>query len=200
MLGAMAYKGIVKGLGGRVTAKIMARANRQTEAEALAELAPGPDDDVLVIGFGPGVGLELLARVVTGGHIAGIDPSLVMLREARRRNRAAVASGRMELRQATDDALPFLDETFDGVLTVNTIQLWNPLAEGVVEVARVLRPGGRLVSFTHDWAIRRSTGREVEDWAADTAATCREYGLTETRWWRASAESGRSVAFSARRG
>jgi ubiquinone/menaquinone biosynthesis C-methylase UbiE len=177
----------------------MARANRQTEAEALAELAPGPDDDVLVIGFGPGVGLELLARVVTGGFMAGIDPSPVMLREARRRNRAAIASARMELRQATDDALPWLDKTFDGVLAVNTIQLWNPLAEGVAEVARVLRPGGRFVTFTHDWAIRRSTGREVEDWAADVTATCRENGLTDAKWWRATAESGRSIAFTAQR-
>lgn len=195
----MARRGIVRGPGGLVTAKIMARANQETEAEAVAELAPGPEDDVLVIGFGPGVGLSQLASVVTVGRIAGIDPSLVMMREARRRNRAAVESGRMELRQATDDALPWLDGAFDGVLAVNTIQLWNPLAEGVVEVARVLRPGGRLVTFTHDWAIKRSTGREVEDWAAHAAATCREYGLTDTKWWRASAESGRSVAFTARR-
>jgi SAM-dependent methyltransferase len=184
---------------GLIAAKIMARANREAEAEAIAELAPASDDDVLVVGFGPGVGLWLLSRIITNGHIAGVDSSRVMLREARRRNRVAVDSGRIELRRGTADALPWPEESFDAVATVNTIQLWRPFPACVGEVARVLRPGGRLVSFTHDWAIRRSTGMDIEDWARHAAVTFREHGLTEARWWRGKSESGKSVAFSARR-
>jgi SAM-dependent methyltransferase len=50
---------------GMIAAMIMARANRAAEAEAVAELAPGPGEDVLVAGFGPGVGLHLLAGLIT---------------------------------------------------------------------------------------------------------------------------------------
>jgi SAM-dependent methyltransferase len=87
--------------------------------------------------------------------------------------------------------------SFDAVLTVNTIQLWRPFAASVREVARVLRPGGRLISYTHDWAIRRSSGLDVDDWAAQTAASCRQCGLAEPRWWRARADRGSSIAFVA---
>jgi ubiquinone/menaquinone biosynthesis C-methylase UbiE len=191
----MAFDGPV----GVVTAKIMARANREAEAKAIAELGPAPDGDVLVIGFGPGVGLQLLAQAVAAGRIAGIDPSRVMLQEARRRNRQAVDGGRIELRLGTADALPWPDRWFDAVVAVNSIQLWKPFPASVAEVARVLRPGGRLVSYTHDWAIRRSTGLEVDRWAGQAAAICRGHGLAEARWRRASAESGSSVAFTARR-
>ncbi|HEY3648587.1 MAG TPA: methyltransferase domain-containing protein [Streptosporangiaceae bacterium] len=89
--------------------------------------------------------------------------------------------------------------SFDAVLTVNTIQLWRPFAASVREVARVLRPGGRLISYTHDWAIRRSSGLDVGDWAAQTAASCRQCGLAEPRWWRAREDRGSSIAFVARR-
>lgn len=184
---------------GVITARIMARANRETEAEAVKELAPARDDDVLVVGFGPGVGLRLLSRVITEGHIAGVDPSRVMLREAARRNRVAVDSGLIELRRGTADALPWEDASFDAVATVNTMQLWRPFAACVAEVARVLRPDGRLVSYTHDWAIKRSTGMDIEDWARHAAVTFLEHGLIDARWWRGKAESGKSVAFSARR-
>ncbi|WP_086824989.1 class I SAM-dependent methyltransferase [Allokutzneria sp. NRRL B-24872] len=190
---------IFEGILGRITALIMARSNRAAEAEAVAELDPRAHHRVLVVGFGPGVGLRLLDERLPEGHIAGVDPSEVMLRSATRRNGRAVADGRMELRQARADALPFPDADFDGVITVNTIQFWEPLAASVAEVARVLRPGGRLVAYTHDWAITRVTGKDVETWAHDTAEVCARAGLGAARHWRARAEKGKSIAFSARK-
>ncbi|SDM45581.1 class I SAM-dependent methyltransferase [Allokutzneria albata] len=190
---------IFDGLLGRISALVMAGGNRAAEAEAVAELDPRPHDRVLVVGFGPGVGLRLLAERLPEGHIAGIDPSAVMLRAATRRNRRAIAAGRMELHRGKADALPFPDADFDGVITVNTIQFWEPLEASVREVARVLRPGGRLVSHTHDWAITRTTGRDVETWARATAEVCLRAGLGSARHWRARAEKGKSVAFTARK-
>jgi SAM-dependent methyltransferase len=143
--------------------------------------------------------LHVLAGRIADGCIAGIDPSQVMLNQARRRNRAAVESGRIELRRGTADDLPWPGGSFDAVLTVNTIQLWRPFDASAREVTRVLRPGGRLISYTHGWAIRKSSGLDVEDWAVQTAASCRQCGLAEPRWWRAKADRGSSVAFVARR-
>jgi hypothetical protein len=52
------------GVAGRVAARVMARLNADMERAALDALDPRPGDRVLVVGFGPGVGVtELLRRV-----------------------------------------------------------------------------------------------------------------------------------------
>jgi ubiquinone/menaquinone biosynthesis C-methylase UbiE len=171
--------------------------NRDGEAEAIEELAPSPDDHVLAIGFGTGIGIELLAGRVA--RVAGADPSKAMVKMASRRNQAAIDAGRVQLVQATADRLPWDDATFDGVITVNTIQLWAPFEQSVAEVARVMRPGSRLVSYTHDWAIERFGGRPVDEWAPPTAAICERYGLVDAQHWFGRAEDGKIVAFVVRK-
>ncbi len=167
--------------------------NREGEAEAIEELAPAPGDHVLAIGFGPGIGIELLAPRVA--RVAGVDPSKAMVKIASDRCRELIDAGRVELARASADDLPWGDATFDGVLTVNTIQLWDPFEESVAEVARVMRPGARLVSYTHDWAIEMFGGGPVDAWAERVGAICARHGLVDTRHWHGTAEDGKIVAF-----
>lgn len=187
------------GMLGRLAAPVMALLNSDSERDAVTHLAPAPDDNVVVIGFGPGLGLSMLAQVITSGRIAGIDPSQVMLDHARRRNQAACRSDLIDLRRGRADNLPWPDQSFDGAIAVNTIQLWDPFPASAAEVARVLRPGGRFVSFTHEWAIHRSTGLTAEDWTRDAADVFGQCGLGETRSWSVPARSGPSIALTARR-
>lgn len=63
----------------------MARLNADMERAALDTLDPQPRDRVLVVGFGPGVGLAELLRRVPDATVLGIDPSAVMVRAATRR-------------------------------------------------------------------------------------------------------------------
>jgi hypothetical protein len=63
-----------------------------------------------------------------------------------------------------------------------------------------MKPGARLVSYTHDWAIERFGGTKVDDWAAKTAAICERYGLTDAKRWFGRAEDGKIVAFVVRKG
>lgn len=184
---------------GRLTAMVMARSNREAEAEAVNELAPDPHHSVLAIGFGPGIGIELLVARLGAGHVAGADPSAAMLAAASHRNRNAVHQGKAELVRATADRLPWSDATFDGVIAVNSVQFWDPFDASVAEVARVLRGDGRLVCLTHDWAIKKVSRTDVDGWAENAAEVCGSHGLVEARYWRARAENGKSVAFTARR-
>jgi SAM-dependent methyltransferase len=171
--------------------------NREGEAEAIEELAPAPGDHVLAIGFGPGIGIELLAPRVA--RVAGIDPSKAMVKIASERCRELIDAGRVELVRAAADDLPWDDATFDGVVTVNTIQLWEPFEASVAEVARVMRPGARLVSYTHDWAIEMFGGGGVDAWAERAGRVFARNGFVDARHWYGRAEDGKIVAFVATR-
>ena len=187
------------GLAGAFAARVMARVNRAAEAEAVARLDPAPGDAVLVVGFGPGVGVALLAARLTSGRVVGVDPSAVMLKTATRANRAAIAAGRVGLSQARADATGAAEGAFDGAIAVNALQLCEPFAATARELARVLKPGARLVGLTHDWALTRHGG-SVEAWTSERQAALEAAGFVEAQAFRGRAEKGRIVALTARRG
>src|SRR5215468_2804317 len=97
------------GTGGRLAGRVMAHrpSNRQRNRWVVSLLDVRPADRVLEIGFGPGLAIaELSRRVGDAGHVYGIDHSDVMLRQAARRNAAAIAAGRVTLSRASADQLP----------------------------------------------------------------------------------------------
>jgi ubiquinone/menaquinone biosynthesis C-methylase UbiE len=118
--------------------------NRQRNRWAVSLLAVRPADRVLEIGFGPGVAVAELVRA-GAGHVYGIDHSAVMLRQASRRNAAAIRAGRVTLVNAPANQLPpALDGPFDAILAVNSLGFWPEPAERLAELRRRLAPGGRI--------------------------------------------------------
>jgi ubiquinone/menaquinone biosynthesis C-methylase UbiE len=96
------------GLAGRLVGFVMASrsSNRERNHRAIDLLQIRDGDRVLEIGFGPGLAIEMAARLAGSGNVVGVDHSEIMLRQASRRNRAAIAAGRVELHLASADALP----------------------------------------------------------------------------------------------
>jgi SAM-dependent methyltransferase len=92
--------------------------NRLRSVRTLALLDIRPEDRVLEVGFGPGLAVARAAERATAGKVVGIDHSPVMLRQARRRNAAAIRAGRVELRLGSAEMLPRFEERFDKVLAV----------------------------------------------------------------------------------
>ena len=135
---------------GRFGGIIMARMNRNMAVRTIALLDVQPHDRVLEIGFGPGVGIALLASMVSSGGVAGVDDSAEMVEQARARNTEAIKAGRVELRRGSVETLPFAHETFDKALAINSMQVWPDAVAGLREIRRVLKPGGRVaLGFTH---------------------------------------------------
>ncbi|MEU5258876.1 methyltransferase domain-containing protein [Amycolatopsis sp. NPDC021455] len=103
-----------------------------------------PADRVLELGCGPGVAVAALAARATRGSVVGVDHSPVVLRQARRRNRAAVRAGRVRLVCSPVEGLALDEEAFDAALAVNTVGMWPEPAARLRELGRLLRPGGRI--------------------------------------------------------
>jgi ubiquinone/menaquinone biosynthesis C-methylase UbiE len=75
--------------------------------------------------------------------VVGVDHSQVMIGQARRRNGSAVRAGRVRLVHAPVESLA-IDGPFNAALAVNTVGMWpDPVAQ-LRELARLLRPGGRI--------------------------------------------------------
>src|SRR3990170_8922352 len=72
------------GLGGPLIGRLWVKETAKTNDAALDLLAPGPGEDILEIGFGPGRTLGLL--VERGARVTGVDVSQEMVRLAGHRN------------------------------------------------------------------------------------------------------------------
>ena len=68
-----------------------------------------------------------------------------MLSAARRRYHKDVAAGRLQLHQGSLEELPLGEHSIDAAISVNTVYFVPDLNPLFQELARVLRPGGRLV-------------------------------------------------------
>ena len=78
------------------------------------------------------------------GYVCGLDHSEEMLRQAARRNAAAIRTGHVELRLGSVDSLPVFAERFDKILAVNVIMFWDQTSVRLEALRRVMRPGGRI--------------------------------------------------------
>ncbi len=92
---------------------------------------------LLDAGCGAGL-LALLARL-RGATVTALDASAALLAVARARLPEA------DLREGDLEALPFAEASFDAVIAVNSIFYAADMAAAMRELARVVRPGGRVV-------------------------------------------------------
>jgi len=106
-----------------------------------------PTDHVLEIGFGPGHGIQQVARLATQGRVAGVDFSETMLRQASRRNAAAITAGRVELCLGDVSALLYPDNTFHKIFATNVVYFWKDPMANLQEFRRVMKPGSRLALY-----------------------------------------------------
>ncbi len=159
------------GPAGHLAGWVMAHrgSNRKRNRWVVSPLDVQPTDRVLEIGFGPGLAVAELARRAPRGHVHGVDHSAVTVRQAGRRNAAAIRAGRVELLHTSVDRLPHLDGPLDAVVAVNSVGFWPDPAERLRTLRGLLRPGGRIAlaaqprcpGATADTTAR--AGRELHD-------------------------------------
>jgi arsenite methyltransferase len=109
---------------------------------SLRLLAAG--ERVVDVGSGAGIDSLIAARMVGPlGHVIGVDMTPAMLAKARL---AALQAGlhNLDFRAGTAEALPICDGWADVVISNGVLNLMPDKHAGLAEMARVLKPGGRI--------------------------------------------------------
>jgi len=150
---------------------------QRLRAWLMEQLEPRPGMHVLDVGCGTGEDVRGLAvTVAPAGSATGVDPSATMLAEARRRGRAVRTTARLV--RSTADRLPVADASLDLVRCERVLQHLVEPAGAVREMARVLRPGGRVGLIDTDW-------RTLATWPGDphlAGAWHEDWGGIPTPW------------------
>ncbi|WP_433577585.1 methyltransferase domain-containing protein [Nocardia brasiliensis] len=138
----------------------------RTWAQDALALRPGER----AVDIGSGTGSEVLAfadAVGADGVAVGVEPDPNLLASAERR--AAQAGSIAKFHSGDAYGLPFGADSFDAALCERVFQHLTAPARAANEIARVLRPGGRVVVVDSDWGTaivhpgERSVVREVVD-------------------------------------
>jgi SAM-dependent methyltransferase len=132
-------------LGRFVLPRVWNKRNSALNEMALNRLALRPDDRVLEVGFGGGHLLSRMADVITDGFLAGVDVSPAMVAFCEKRYRSLVREGKLELRCASAESLPYPSNYFTKACSVNSIFYWQNAPQAISELWRVLAEGGMLV-------------------------------------------------------
>ena len=112
-------------------------------------IAPRPGERVVDLGAGMGPATVQAAK--TGASVVAVDPTPYMryilgVRRFGQRRRKAI-----RVADGSAESIPFGDNSVDALWTVNTMHHWTDLDAAAHELARVLRPGGRLLLVDEDF-------------------------------------------------
>lgn len=134
-----------KGWFGRLIGYIWRSGHRGLNAEVIAALDVRRSHSVLEIGSGPGEALAAVSAQAGDGRVVGVDVSDLMASVARRRNRAAVARGQVEVVVGDIASIDLEEASLDRIFSVHCIYFWRDADSVLTKLAAALRPGGRLV-------------------------------------------------------
>ena len=143
---------------GEIVARVMTFETEPANLIAVQELAAQPEEAILEIGCGHGRTLARLAEAHCA-FLAGIDPSEVMVRLARKRMRRWIDAGRADVSLGSSAKIPHADGRFDAVFAVHVIYFWSEPLAGTAAAAA-------------PWLGRGSSGRRPRRRGASRGRPC----------------------------
>ncbi len=100
---------------------------------------------VLDVGTGPGFLPIEIAKNSPNVHVVGVDIALELLNDGIKRARDKRLDDRISFLRANTESLPFENNTFEMVLSMFSLHLWNNRQLGISEMCRVVKPGGEIL-------------------------------------------------------
>ena len=141
-----------RGLIGKICCIGMNIINKPMYRNTVAQMNFDKGDKILDIGYGNGF---LLYEIYKKNQVDmyGIDISEDMKKTALKRNNRALKSGQLFLEIGDCCDLPYENDMFSAVSSINTIYFWSDTVKGLSEIQRVLKKGKSFYNliYTKEW-------------------------------------------------
>ena len=139
---------------GRLFAWLMNGSHASLTDWALAHLEVPEGATALDVGCGGGRTINQLAA--KAAQVYGIDYAAGSVAASRAHNQGLIVEGRVHVAQASVSQLPFAEGTFDLVTAIETQYYWPNVQRDMMEILRVLKPGGRLMVVAENYKGARN--------------------------------------------
>jgi cyclopropane fatty-acyl-phospholipid synthase-like methyltransferase len=138
------------GLFGIFSSNVMIKGNKAKYEKLIKELDLQPQDKLLEIGYGPGVGINMIAKACISCTIHGIDFSNLMYKRASKYNKQYLDNNTMLLQYGDFLKTPVVSREYDKILCLNVVYFWNELQEPFKKILSLLTTGGTFFIYMAD--------------------------------------------------
>jgi ubiquinone/menaquinone biosynthesis C-methylase UbiE len=133
------------GRPGRLVAKLMNKNHAPLTLWGLSFVEIESDNVILDVGCGGGKTVSRLAQQAARGRVFGIDYSADMVEYSRKVNKKLIAHNRVQIVEGSVEKMSFPNDYFDLVTAFETYYFWSSFRDALIEIKRVLKPGGKLL-------------------------------------------------------
>ena len=132
-----------QGLTGEFVGYLLAIKNQKRTDWVISLMNIKPTDEILEIGYGPGIAIEKISQRLISGSITGIDVSEVMQKQAVKRNFAEVKKGKVRLLKGSVDDLNE-NERFNKIFGINVHLFWKKPVDEINKLKMYLKQNGEI--------------------------------------------------------
>jgi len=125
-------------------ANMMNETNINMTRHSIQNLNISKENKILELGHGNARHVEFLLEQAENLKYYGLEMSELMFQEARQINRNFVSQKQALFSLYDGNKIPFEEDSFDKIFTVNTIYFWQEPEKLLLEIYRVLRPNGNF--------------------------------------------------------
>jgi ubiquinone/menaquinone biosynthesis C-methylase UbiE len=151
------------GLFGIFTSNLMIKGNKNNYDVLITEMNIQPHDKILEIGYGPGIGINMIAEKYNSCIIHGIDFSKLMYKRASKLNKKYIDSDKVKLLMGDFITTKIDSNNYDKVFCLNVVYFWNELQTPFERIRSILKKDGMFYFYMahKDFLIKKKSPDEV---------------------------------------
>ena len=138
---------------GIFTANLMVKNNQKNYDRLISALDLQPQNKLFEIGYGPGIGIRMVAERCATCTIHGIDFSKLMYNRASKYNKQLIETGRVQLQYGDFLKVPVLNNNYDKIFCLNVVYFWSELKAPFEKVLSFLKISGTFHIYMADIAM-----------------------------------------------